>query len=108
MAGGDELKVEPPSLAQRAWNFANAVTEFVADGCTTVNKEQYRERLEACEWCEQREGNFCLACGCLLSLKAAMRSEDCPLKRWPIPAGHDQTKIKPHSLDSLPTATSGE
>ncbi len=74
---------DPPSLAERAWNFAQAVTEFVADGCTVLSREQYQGRLSICDWCEQREGNFCLACGCLLAAKAAMRSEDCPLGRWP-------------------------
>ncbi len=93
--GGEDEQIEPPSLAQRAWNFASAVTEFVADGCTTVTEEQYRELLVSCEWCEQREGNFCLACGCLLTLKAGMRLEDCPLSRWPKTQMADQRPSTP-------------
>jgi hypothetical protein len=83
MCADDHNPSEPPSLAQRAWSFAQAVQDFVADGCTTVSREQYQERLTVCEWCERREGNFCNACGCVLALKAGMRSEDCPLQRWP-------------------------
>ncbi len=80
-----------PSLAERTWNFTQAITGFVADGCTMVSREQYQERLTVCDWCEQREGNFCLACGCLLSAKAAMRSEECPLGRWP-----QSPSVSPH------------
>jgi hypothetical protein len=93
--GKDEGRVEPLSLATRAWNFAAAVAQFAADGCTTVSREQYQARLAVCERCEQREGNFCNACGCVLALKAGMRSEDCPLGRWNRPAATDLSTPQP-------------
>ncbi len=75
--------VRPPPLLRQAWNLAAALTDFVADGCQTVSEEQYRQRLEICDGCDQRRGNRCMKCGCRLSLKARGRAFQCPLGKWP-------------------------
>src|SRR5437588_1988543 len=31
----------PPSIVQKAWNFAAAIAAFVADGCDTVDRVEY-------------------------------------------------------------------
>lgn len=73
-----------PPLARRAWNLAQSLTHFVSDGCTMVNEEQYRERLEICDTCEYRckDLNRCQKCGCRLSLKARGRAFKCPVDKW--------------------------
>ena len=58
------------------------VADFVADGCTTVGEEQYRERLEICDSCPERRNNRCMKCGCRLSLKARGRAFKCPEDKW--------------------------
>lgn len=37
-----------PSISDRAWNLAKALTAFAADGCRTVPKATYRIRLQTC------------------------------------------------------------
>lgn len=67
----------------RTWNFALAVARFVADGCRTVTREQYRRRLAICQPCDARKAGRCTRCDCWIQLKARLRSEDCPRGRWP-------------------------
>ena len=74
----------PPSLARQAWNLAQSLADFVADGCHLVSAEQYRRRLEICDACRDRRDNRCLKCGCRLSLKARGRAFQCPLAKWPV------------------------
>lgn len=74
---------EPPRLARQAWNLAQSLGDFVADGCKTVTKDQYAQRLEICDPCDQRRANRCLKCGCRLSLKARGRAFKCPADKWP-------------------------
>ena len=63
-----------PSVGQQVMNLTAALVDFVADGCTTVTKEQYGRRLEICETCEQRRGLGCMKCGCRLRWKARGRA----------------------------------
>lgn len=74
---------QTPPLSRQAWNLAKAVTDFVADGCVTLNEEEYRKRLEICDACEHRHHNKCRKCGCRLSLKARGRAFRCPEDKWP-------------------------
>lgn len=80
--------VEFPSVAQRVWDLAGSLRSFVADGLKTVTKEDYAIRLEICESCDQRRGNWCRQCGCFLTLKATGRAFRCPLSKWPDDASH--------------------
>ena len=91
VAAGATAAVAPPqrmpSLARQAWNLAESLASFVADGCHLVTAEQYRQRLEICDVCEARRENRCMVCGCRLSLKSRGRAFQCPLNRWPkVPA----------------------
>jgi hypothetical protein len=72
-----------PSLTQKIWNLGESITAFVADGFSTVTREQYEERLAICNTCEQRDGSTCRLCGCFLTLKAQGRAFECPLGKWP-------------------------
>jgi hypothetical protein len=73
-----------PPLRRQAWNLAQSLAAFVADGCTTLTKEEYEKRLTICDECPERRGNRCSQCGCRLSLKARGRAFCCPLNKWPI------------------------
>jgi hypothetical protein len=73
---------QPPPLVVQVWNLARSLTAFVADGCRTVDAEQYRQRLEICDACQHRRGGRCVKCGCRLALKARGRTFRCPLKKW--------------------------
>ena len=72
-----------PRLLRQAWNVTQAMAAFVADGCRTLDEDAYRQRLEVCEGCGQRQGNQCVSCGCRLTLKARGRAFQCPLGKWP-------------------------
>lgn len=71
----------------RIIRFAEAVAVHVADGCAHVSKDQFVDRLAACEACEFRNGLICAHanCRCFIWLKAKWRSEKCPANppRWP-------------------------
>jgi hypothetical protein len=74
-----------PPLSKRAWNLANALASFVADGCKTVSKEEYEARLTVCDTCNLRNGEWCAhsGCGCYRKIKAAGRAWKCPAGKWP-------------------------
>ena len=69
-------------MTVKVWEFLNALAVFVADGCTTVTREQYKQRLLICQHCEYRNGGACALCGCRLALKAQARAWLCPIEKW--------------------------
>lgn len=77
----------PPNIAQRAWNLAAALAEYVADGCQSASSDDYASRLKICNACPYRSENICLVCGCYLTLKAQGRAMQCPLGNWPADVG---------------------
>ena len=76
--------ISMPPMGRKAWNLATSLMNFVADGLKTVSTEQYQERLDVCDSCENRSGNRCTKCGCHLSIKAKGRAFDCPIGKWPV------------------------
>lgn len=42
----------------------------------------YQKRLAACRQCDYLEAGTCLACGCYVELRAAVKKNKCPYKRW--------------------------
>lgn len=87
------------------WAFLDAVRDFVADGCNTVSREEYRERLTICQNCPSGARDFlqCSAakggCGCLIHVKAIGRAWDCPNCHWPT-----FSESTPQDRDSLASA----
>ena len=71
-----------PGIAAQAWNLATSIAAFIADGCHTVDEAEHARRLAVCDVCDQRRDNVCLACGCILALKARGRAMQCPLGKW--------------------------
>lgn len=83
--GRDEQdKPKLPGKITMAANFAKAVTSHVADGGKKVDATALEARLEICTLCGQRSDDRCAVCGCFLAEKAAWRSSDCPLGKWPL------------------------
>ncbi len=42
----------------------------------------YEERLEICRECEMLLQGMCRSCGCYVELRAAMKKNSCPRKKW--------------------------
>lgn len=57
-----------------------------------VTKDLYRERLDICNYCPLRlnesrgkrlqKFSTCPECGCIISLKAKLKTENCPINEW--------------------------
>lgn len=63
--------------------FLRAIFRHLEDGCARVALETFVARLTVCNSCSLRQGDRCLACGCIITTKARWRSESCPAERWP-------------------------
>ena len=42
----------------------------------------YEVRLDVCKSCDYLEAGTCLACGCYVELRAAVKKNKCPYKKW--------------------------
>lgn len=47
-----------------------------------VPDEEYERRLAICRECEKLNEGTCLACGCYVELRAAMKAAHCSRKKW--------------------------
>ena len=45
-------------------------------------EELYEKRLFICKECEKLSEGTCLACGCYVELRAAVKASGCPHKKW--------------------------
>ena len=45
-------------------------------------EEIYEDRLSRCKECDYLEAGTCLACGCSVELRAAVKKSHCPYKKW--------------------------
>ena len=81
-----DLYVKPPSLVQMLKTFTKETVRFITQGGPIVSKEDYAERLDTCITCEhvQKKHMRCGLCGCMLQMKASMKTATCPDKpsRW--------------------------
>ena len=46
------------------------------------HRDEFIERLDICECCIARKGNFCGECGCFIPAKTKAEDEVCPLGKW--------------------------
>lgn len=49
---------------------------------TKVSDEIYEQRLKICTECEILLEGMCRSCGCYVELRAALRKNYCPNKKW--------------------------
>ncbi len=80
---------QPPGTAQKIWNLAKALADWVADP-RSVSKEAYQARLEVCSTCTYRDDTKCKLCGCFLAAKAKAAAWHCPAFKWDGDIGLDQ------------------
>lgn len=44
--------------------------------------EDYQQRLTVCKECERLINGMCNACGCFVEMRAALKKNKCPYKKW--------------------------
>lgn len=72
-----------PTVLEQAGNLLGSLGAFAVSGFQYVTEDEWRERLAVCDVCEHRTGKRCAECGCFVESKAKLRSDNCPLGRWP-------------------------
>lgn len=74
---------ELPSLTARAASLSWAVMKWGLNGFKKPTADVYRERLDICSSCDRlRDDTTCVDCGCIVTWKAGMADQECPLKKW--------------------------
>lgn len=65
-------------------NVTVAAAKYLASGCDTRTKEEYIACLNQCNACEHLHPLIkgCRVCCCLVQIKAAMKTEHCPINKW--------------------------
>lgn len=78
----------PPSLIQKAANFATSAAAHVAAGMPRCTQEQIDARFAICQTCEFFDGRACRQCGCPVVRekqfvsKLSWANEKCPAGKW--------------------------
>lgn len=86
-----EAQNKMPSMFKQAKNFATSAAKHIANGGQNVPENLKNARLEICGGCDKLSGDRCSACGCIVSIKAAWASEECPIGKW---ERYEQTRGK--------------
>lgn len=47
-----------------------------------VEDTLYEDRLSVCKECEMLLQGMCRSCGCYVEMRAAMKKNNCPRKKW--------------------------
>lgn len=72
-----------PTVLKMMRNFAKDLKKFAAAGAPHVTKAEYEDRVTTCTQCEHFLRNKrCGLCGCVIEVKAAWATADCPDGRW--------------------------
>lgn len=80
--------IAPPSLLQKAANFATSAAKHVAAGMPQCTQEQIDARFAVCKQCEHFDGKACTKCGCPVVRekqfvsKLSWANEKCPVGKW--------------------------
>jgi peroxiredoxin len=96
-----------PPILTKATNFARAMATHIADGAKKVTAEELERRWELCILCDQRNGDFCAACGCDLTIKAGWRTSKCPLGKWPAGQASNAARIPALTAAIAPAHAAG-
>jgi len=77
---------EMPGILQQAKNFALSVANVLAHAAKTgrikAEPQTVAIRVDLCNKCRHLAENRCTVCGCFIALKAGLKAEGCPLKKW--------------------------
>jgi hypothetical protein len=74
-----------PTTKELVINFGKAMVGYIKSGFKHVSTEEYKERLDICQNCNNYNKGRCEhpECGCFVAAKAWIESEDCPKNKWP-------------------------
>ena len=95
-----EDKKPLPSLAKRAWNFAQHLKDHVADGLNRAPADVVESRLAICDLCPMRNGEHCGMCGCPLGAKTGWASSYCDAGKWDLVTLPEQTQTPSETVES--------
>jgi len=65
-------------------NVAKTIQEYV-EGLDIDHKAEdslYRNRLSVCKECDMLLSGMCRSCGCYVEMRAALKKNVCPRKKW--------------------------
>ena len=75
-----------PSVPQQAKNLVLSVANVLSYAITTgqIKAEAHiiGMRVEQCNKCRYLEGTRCTVCGCFIAMKAGLKAESCPMRKW--------------------------
>jgi len=75
-----------PSLTQQVKNLilstANVLAYAAATGQVKAEPQVVGQRVDQCNKCRHLEKTRCTICGCFIAMKAGLKAESCPLKKW--------------------------
>lgn len=75
-----------PSMSSMAKDLSNSVVtalrHAVRSGELLTSEQDVRKRIDLCNKCDYKSGMRCLKCGCFISLKTAVLTAECPIKKW--------------------------
>jgi hypothetical protein len=78
----------PPSMLQKARNFAAAAVQHAAAGMPMCSEDEISRRYSICQGCEHLRDGACTKCGCPVVRKKAYLSklswadQSCPIGKW--------------------------
>jgi len=71
------------SLLELVKNFGKEISKFTKAGAPMVTEDEYKTRLQTCATCEHlKRERRCGLCGCVVAMKAQMKTANCPDNRW--------------------------
>jgi len=72
----------PPSLKTQAKTATKAAADFISSGFKKVARVEHDRRVEVCDSCSDLAKGRCIRCGCFMTLKAWLPSQNCPIGKW--------------------------
>jgi hypothetical protein len=86
MPGCCPSKPRGPGVRTMASDLAATVVQAIRHAVQTgeliASDHIIRSRIDTCNKCDQKSGVRCLACGCFISMKAAVLVAECPKSKW--------------------------
>ncbi len=80
---GVDKRPEWPSPLAMIRSVVSSVLRFAWSGLKMVSHDERQARLDVCHQCPNHDRGRCRSCGCFVSIKALMATEDCPKGWWP-------------------------
>jgi hypothetical protein len=75
-----------PSIVEQAKNLvlstANVLAHAAVTGQVKAEPQVIGIRVDLCNKCRHLEKTRCTVCGCFIALKAGLKAEKCPMRKW--------------------------